>query len=45
MDISIEKLDTELNNMFCQLCIDYNISDEVADRIINKFKRNVGSEK
>lgn len=43
--ISIDKLDTELNNMFCQLCIDYNIPDEVADRIINKFKKNVGSKR
>lgn len=46
--ISEDKIDDELNTMFCNLCIDYGISDTVADKYIECFKNhleNVNSER
>lgn len=43
--ISTDNIDIELNDMFCQLCVDYKIPDSVADKLINIFKSNVGSKK
>lgn len=39
--ITSTKLDEQLNELFCQLCLDYKISDEEADGYIEKLKRNL----
>lgn len=39
-----EIINTELNDMFIQLCVDYNIPDEVADKYISTFKKHWNDE-
>lgn len=41
IEIIKELINEELNDMFCQLCVDYNIPDEVADKYIDTFNKHI----